>query len=268
LNKYEPYKKLKKHNDLEEIITHLPPPFYSQNIKLYKNGDKTTHILISSLSSGERQFIYNISTIIYHIKNLLSIQQKNRIRYRNVNLILDEVEICFHPEFQRQFISRFLELFDRLNLTRNCSFNIIIITHSPFVLSDIPKKNILYLQDGHQYYDEQLINPFAANINDILYQSFFLNGGFIGENSKNVISSALSALKRKNRNQKISESSIWNQRTLYQLVGIIGEPLIRENLLDLINEAFSNATYEDILKEKETEIEELKHILKQLQNKD
>ncbi|SFH05051.1 AAA family ATPase [Pedobacter insulae] len=261
LEEYIPYKDKKRFGDIDDIIHRLPPPFFEQDIRLLRNENEEKDLPLSSLSSGERQFIYTIGTIVYHIKNLLSIQQSNRIRYRNVNLILDEVEICFHPEYQRQFIAQLLDLMDRLNLTRSCSFNILIVTHSPFILSDIPKNNILYLKDGKQYPDEGLINPFAANINDILYQSFFLEGGFMGEHAKNQIVSAVSALERIIKKQKVSVKSLWNKQSLLELIEMTGEPLLRENLFGLYTQAFDQPSYEDQLIAKDEEIDRLQRLL-------
>jgi len=263
LEQYLPYKNKEKFKDIDDIIEHLPPPFYEQDIRLDKTKNGNVDIPLSSLSSGERQFIYTISTIVYHIKNLLSIQQSNRVRYRNINLVLDEVEICFHPEYQRQFIDRLLDLINRLNLTRNCSFNILIVTHSPFILSDIPKNNILYLEDGKQYIDESLINPFAANINDILYQSFFLEGGFIGEHAKNRINAAVNTLARVANGQKIGKDVLWTEENLKQLIDLIGEPLLRDNLMGLYTEAFGKPSYEEIILAKDEEIQQLKKMLEQ-----
>jgi predicted ATPase len=259
LSDYKPYMTLKKFNDLDEIIEHLPPPFYEQDVRLKRSSG--TDIPLSMLSSGERQFVYTISTIIYHVKNLLSIQQSNRIRYRNINLILDEVEICFHPEYQRQFIGRLLDLFDRMNLTRNCSFNIIIVTHSPFILSDVPKNNILYLEDGQQKTDEQLINPYAANINDILYQSFFLTGGFIGEHAKNQINDAVNVLERIIAGKAVNKETFWTEINLKRLIDLVGEPLLKDNLTGLYLEAFKKLSYEEIINAKDKEIEDLKRRL-------
>ena len=48
----------------------------------------------------------NRSTIIYHILNLQSVEcDKNRVNYKNINIIFDEIEICFHPEYQREFVN-------------------------------------------------------------------------------------------------------------------------------------------------------------------
>ena len=106
-------------------------------------------------------------------------------------MILDEAEICFHPEYQRLFVSRLLYMIKSLHLNNFCAFNIIIATHSPFILSDIPRDNILYLEKGVAQSREDFIKPLAANISDILYQSFFLRKGFIGEWARTKINSIL-----------------------------------------------------------------------------
>jgi energy-coupling factor transporter ATP-binding protein EcfA2 len=263
LDAYLPFNNNDLYQNLDQLIEHLPPPFYEQDIRLKRENEPESDIPVSSLSSGERQFIYTISTIIYHIRNLLSIQQSNRIRYRNVNIVLDEVEICFHPEYQRLFISQLVELIERLSLSRYCSFNILIVTHSPFVLSDIPQKNILYLASGRQYENGTMVNPFAANINDILYQSFFLDGGFIGEHAKKVINEAVEVLDKRIRKKRVAKDTFWTQDKIKNLIDMVGEPLLKDNLTDLYRQAFAQLTYEELISDKNKEIELLKRLLEQ-----
>lgn len=155
-----------------------------------KNPDGGLPIEISKFSSGERQLLYTFSTYVYHIRNLLSIPG-DRVAYRHISLILDEAEICFHPEYQRLFISRLLYLIKSLHLNYYCAFNIIIATHSPFILSDIPRSNILYLDKGVSQPQKEFVKPLAANVSDILYQSFFLRNGFIGEWARKKINELL-----------------------------------------------------------------------------
>ncbi len=177
-------------SELYNIMYKLPPSFFIPTLTI-KNPDRDGKpIEISKFSSGERQLLYTFSTYVYHIRNLLSIPKK-RVAYRHINLILDEAEICFHPEYQRMFLSRLLYMIKSLWLNRHCAFNIIIATHSPFILSDMPRENILYLDKGVVQNREQFIKPLAANISDILYQSFFLKNGFIGEWARTKINEIL-----------------------------------------------------------------------------
>ena len=177
-------------SELHNIMYMLPPSFFIPTLTI-KNPDREGKpIEISKFSSGERQLLYTFSTYVYHIRNLLSVPKK-RVAYRHISLILDEAEICFHPEYQRLFLSRLLYMIKSLWLNRHCAFNIIIATHSPFILSDMPRENILYLDKGEAQNREQFIRPLAANISDILYQSFFLKNGFIGEWARTKINEIL-----------------------------------------------------------------------------
>lgn len=241
---------------LDTIMEYLPPPLFNFDIKLnkLKNGKLTTDepILFQRMSSGERQFIYTISTYIYHIKNLLSIHSSNRVKYRNINLILDEVEICFHPEYQRMFIDKLIRTIQRLYLNTHCSFNIIIATHSPFILSDIPKSNILYLQEGDSISKSEFKDPFGANINDILHQSFFLQNGFIGEFAKRKINALLVFL-------TTDKKSDWTPQSAQKTIDSIGEPIVKNQLQFLYNKKFKETEgIEEAIERLEKELNLLK----------
>lgn len=206
-------------SELHNIMYTLPPSFFIPTLTI-KNPDKEGKpIEISKLSSGERQLLFTFSTYVYHIRNLLSVPKK-RVAYRHINLILDEAEICFHPEYQRLFLSRLLYMIKSLWLNRHCAFNIIIATHSPFILSDMPRENILYLDKGKAQDREQFIKPLAANISDILYQSFFLKNGFIGEWARTKINEILK--------RKVS----WNQLSREEMVFIesIGDEYLKKQV--------------------------------------
>ena len=101
-------------------------------------------------------------------------------------------------------------------------------THSPFILSDMPQANILYLNDGCKASNMTGMNPFAGNINDILRHSFFLERGFIGEFAQKTISSLVKYLTGK------SQNSFWTkEHAKYFIDNIVGEPIIRYYLQEL-----------------------------------
>lgn len=216
---------------MRDIQEYLPPSFFQIEILMnrFENGERVndTPIPIEQMSAGERQYLYTFSTYIYHVLNLLSIQESHRVRYRNINLILDEVEICFHPEFQRRFVYELLGYIKRLFMNRNASFNILIATHSPFILSDIPQSNILYLEDGKMVMPEGIKNPFAANICDILYQSFFLKQGFVGEFARKKIKHIIERLLPGDYFLDDSEAEY------HLLMELIGDPFLKMQLRQL-----------------------------------
>lgn len=216
---------------MRDIQEYLPPSFFKIEILMnrFENGGRVndTPIPIEQMSAGERQYLYTFSTYIYHVLNLLSIQESHRVRYRNINLILDEVEICFHPEFQRRFVNELLGYIKRLFMNRNASFNILIATHSPFILSDISQSNILYLEDGKMVMPEGIKNPFAANICDILYQSFFLKQGFVGEFARKKIKHIIERLFPGGYFLDDSEAEY------HLLMELIGDPFLKMQLQQL-----------------------------------
>ena len=222
----------KKNTSLEARLEIMPPPIFSAEIWLERKVGGTYNskepILFYELSSGERQFLFMMSTLIYHVLNIKSIPT-NRIHYRNISIVLDEVEICFHPEYQRTFIFKLIKMIQALHLNTHCSFNILITTHSPFILSDIPKNNILCLEDG-SVCQNAMSNPFAANINDILKQNFFLEGGFMGEFVKNKILSLVEYITRNTNKRE------WNSQTARTFIESIGEPLLKQQLSYLLDD--------------------------------
>lgn len=71
-------------------------------------------------------------------------------------------------------------------------------------------------------------NPFAANVNDILYQSFFLCNGFMGEFAKQKIIKMVNMV---NNNK-------FDKQNALDLVDLVGEPILKERLKDLIEESW------------------------------
>lgn len=226
-----------------EILEFLPPSLFSIKITLdsFDQSTKTNVLPISveRLSSGERQYLYTFSTYIYHILNILSIQQSSRVRYRNINLVLDEVEICFHPEYQRRFIYELVNYIERMQLNTNAAINIQIATHSPFILSDVMESNVLYLHGGKTADKSTgFKNPFCANICDLLYQSFFLDNGFYGEYSRLKLNEVLHLLKIED---PISEDRIEYIKALER---VIGDDFLKMHIHQLMDKR--GITYEKV----------------------
>lgn len=208
--------------NIDEIIKRLYPPIYDVDVEL-KRSDDTRVVTLATMSSGERQMLYSMSSIFYHLLNLKSIKEdKSHIKYRNVNILLDEVEMYYHPEYQRQFLAILLELIDRLNLNKTdiYSINICIVTHSPFLLSDILRRNILFMEDGNVVNDNVKGETFGANVYDILRNGFFLKenalGCFVNEKIKSVLEYINNP---EGMNIKREEAQ--------ELINFIGDPLIK-----------------------------------------
>ena len=226
-------------DNISDIIKELPPPIYKVEIFLNrsrKKNDKRSQmdeVLFSKLSSGEKQFAYMMSTYIYHLANLESIQKANqtnpkankRVAYSMINMIFDEMELCFHPEYQRTFVNNLVSYIKRAELNKVFSFNIILTTHSPFILSDIPACNILALKDGVPDNSFKNERTFAANIYDILGNNFFMEK-FIGEFASDEIDRII---KRLTNGKVIAEKG---KSIIKSKIELIGDDIIRIKLLE------------------------------------
>lgn len=173
-NKVEPH--------IWELDDLLPAPSFRADIILEDDMHKL--IRFSSLSSGEKQMIYSLCTIMYQLSNIVSVWmngENSDVKYRNINLAFDEIELYSHPKFQLMLIDMVLSSIESLKLSLSININIMIATHSPFVLSDLPSSNILCLKDGAPSLNKHNIdNSFCANVYDILNNQFFMSR-FVGD---------------------------------------------------------------------------------------
>lgn len=178
----------------------LPPPIFDIDLILTKDVKGNGIIPFSSISSGERQIAYTISNMMYHMVNVDSewndYYKNDRehlevIKYRYINIIFDEVELYFHPEMQRQYIGIMLKMLKSVRFTNIRGLNIMMITHSPFVLSDIPESNVLCLGED----DKKVTNTLGGNIIEMLSSSFFMKNS-IGDVVKEEITAIVNMYNR------------------------------------------------------------------------
>lgn len=240
----------------------LPPPSYIVTLQLVDNehlqeykekGIRCMDIIpFEGLSSGERQIAYTLGNLIYHLRNIESnskdinsnINHVSTHKYGYVNVMLDEVELYFHPDLQRRFISLLLDSIKGLQLPSNYGINITLITHSPFVLSDIPDNNILCMSRTEHV--DAFDKTFAANIHDLFNNTFILPYT-IGEYAQLKITEIVSTYHRvryivkNDSNWKIcDERQEWQKQLewsrLKYVSEIIGDNYLSEETKDMLDE--------------------------------
>lgn len=159
----------------------VPPPIYDTDIKLEEMIGAHQEVKFETLSSGEKQQVFTISSVLYHLSNIESIfvdGNKERITYTHCNVMLEELELYFHPELQKNLVKYLLDGIRQMQFDKIKAINICMITHSPFILSDIQSKNILALVKTGA--TKGGLCTFGANIHDLLKTSF-LHDSVIGD---------------------------------------------------------------------------------------
>lgn len=222
----------------QEAFLRMPPAIFEWDISFSKMGkDKET---LSQMSSGERQFMHSLSYIIYHINNLQSVKEdgKYRIKYHNICLIFDEAELYYHPEYQRLFISRLIKTLSWCNINSNIirGVNILVVTHSPFVLSDVPLSNTLYLKDG--MVDKDHKQTFCGNVHELLGDNFFMDYS-IGEIAKENVEEIISLYNKreeKDLQQRIRVLFQENQDKYKYVASIVADDYLRRKVTEMVNE--------------------------------
>mgnify|MGYP004587517089 FL=1 len=212
----------------------LPPPIYKTDILFCSELDLDNYIPYKYLSSGEKQLLNNFGALIYHLRNLDSVTDDGRI-YENVNVLFEEIELYFHPEYQRMIIKVLVEKLHALGLNHIRRINITFVTHSPFILSDIPLCNVLFLKDGKPVIRRIQENTFGANIHGLLKNGFFLPSLPMGEFAYDKINELFEKL----NGYKLDPNNREHRDWFYSNIMRVGEPYLREQLMKLYNMHYS-----------------------------
>ena len=162
---------------------------------------------------------------------------------KDIWILIDEGDLYLHPEWQRTFLNdlhKYLPLFFTKN-NINKKIQLFLTSHSPFIVSDLPKENIILLDKDEEtglckVVDQDVLGQtFGANIHTLFKESFFLENGTMGEFAKTKILNLINFLKEK---KKRSKKYGFDQKSSQKLISMIGEPLIKNQLQDMWDENF------------------------------
>jgi len=210
-------------------------------IDLYRlNKNLTFEFLdmkIKDFSSGEENLTLMFALLLLGIVSYLKQGNKSC----NILLLLDEIENNFHPKWQRLLFSNiisFLKVIQESHNDNQINFTILLASHSPFILSDLPSRNVIFLdknQEGNCNVVNGLENKkqtFGANIHTLLSDGFFMDEGLMGEFAKRKIQNVYKFLKKQ-------ESEISSKEEAQEIINIIGEPIIEKQLQIIFDKVFS-----------------------------
>lgn len=229
----------KKDEDFNDIFYELIQIGFVR-FELFDNDE----IGLFSLSQGERSIF---------IDNLLLYDKIKLTTKDNICLLLDEPELSMHPAWQKSYLKALIDLTSSI---KDKKFHLAIATHSPFLLSDIPSENIIFLdkdRDGKCKVVDGLKDrkqTFGANIHTLLSDAFFMEDGLMGEYAKSKINELIDYLNGK-------ESPIKDDEEAQKHIRIIGEPILKKQLQRMLDsKRLSKIDEIDMLKAQMSEIQQ------------
>lgn len=141
-------------------------------------------------------------------------------------MILDEPEVYLHPEWQRRFLYEMQLFIKSLYPKKTLPFiQMILLTHSPIAISDLPT-DVVNVFGKHKRLNP-LNNTFGDNIHTNFYNAF-LTTSTKGEIFNNFFRKTLDKLKK---------SSVVDKEYLVKQINQIGDPLIRNILMNNVEQA-------------------------------
>lgn len=211
--------------------------------KFYDSILKLTPFLdfkfIRPLSSGEAALL----KLFYRLYRALT-KPANTDSCNEIHLLLDEVDLYLHPEWQRQWLSFFVKgikiisdnLINERKISAPLKFQIVLATHSPFMITDFLNENIISFQrefdkNSHRFgitccrLSES--KSFAGNIYDILSNNFFLKSS-IGILTEEKIKEVIKVKQNKDATDD-------EKKRADKIIAFIGDPIIR-SLIDEIED--------------------------------
>jgi predicted ATPase len=187
---------------------------------------------VDGLSSGEISVIHFLN----ELKTELTESGSSCV------VILDEPENSFHPEWQRCLISILIEMCQQLNVNPQ----IIISSHSPFILSDILEGKALLLCrekeiDGkiQRANGENLKKSFAANIHEMLSNGFFLKNT-IGDSAKDKIAEVVFFINNPNKQSKLGDTIDRRISASQLIIDHVGDQLLSSELTKRLNKVITD----------------------------
>lgn len=186
------------------------------------NHEYYIRIAYHNLSAGEMDFIHFYASL-----------------YTGVNkaygsglcvLLLDEPDAFFHPEWSRCFIESLTKVLSS-RVFRKFNYQILLTTHSPILLADVPRKHIhcILIENNRKVKITDAKYGFLSNINIILLDSMFVNSSF-GSFAEGYINSIIKKLNKMDRwecNDDNKQKILKNIDEIEDKMRIVNEPVIR-----------------------------------------
>lgn len=195
-----------------------------------------------SISSGEMAF-YTMFGRLFERFTRFESEDCLRGDATEALVFFDEAETTLHPSFQRGLVFNMIWFFE--TLFPRVKVHLVFATHSPILLSDIPKHNCKFLFRSHKRDSRteipertntaiellRLKNTFGANIFDLYRLSFFMRDGTIGLFAEQKIQMLLSEINKQrslslDRTDSSDNGQLALSDQLMEIKSLIGDPFL------------------------------------------
>lgn len=243
-----------------------------ENAKLQNNKNEFGSFILRyicignlSFSSGERAF-QNLMSWMSFLADLPMLSSETEyVPRKNILLCIDEIDLYCHPSWQRDFIDNLISLVKKAY--EDYTVQMILTTHSPLCLSDVPKENIIYLTKKNSKTEVDMNTKnhrqtFGCNLYELLNDSFYLSNQTMGKFACRYIDRCICEINQVNQYSE-KDWERWRKQISY-----IGDILIRKKLEQQLERKFQelvNTEEQKILKLEvdkariEKQIEELRN---------
>ncbi len=145
----------------------ISTPASHERIMRFKEGslikkDIPETIYIKALSDGEHQLIHTLGLCLL-------------FRHESALFLLDEPETHLNPDWRASYVSTLRAALEADSATKNVMREVLITSHSPFIISDCRQDNVLVFEknpDGKVVWDFAKFNTFGASSNAITIKVF------------------------------------------------------------------------------------------------
>lgn len=204
--------------EIQKTINFGFKPLIELIINHYNNKEtvygRMIQIVPQPMSSGEVALI-NIFATVY--------SAMNKKTSGSLLLILDEIDAFLHPKWQQDILTYITSWINESEFFNKKKVQLVVATHSPIILSDIPREKIIYLKEPFETYSGGQELTFGANISTLFYDSFFMEKGSIGAIARKKIQWAINNIENTNLN-------LDDRKRLVYIINNIGDKFLRENL--------------------------------------
>lgn len=187
---------------------------YDQNL--------TYNIDWPGISSGHKAYLNLFGRFLSVVRS---------VRQSHVIICIDEGELYFHPKWQLEFVYKLTRVLPEI--FHGKTVQLILSTHSPFIVSDMPKSNVIFLNQtdhGEQHvvaHSQVDTETFGGNIMELYLDAFYLQGNSI---------SHFAVEKLKDVVELLQEGNLSGPQRTYveQIIAITGDVLISGKLTKML----------------------------------